>query len=79
MAAATITSKGRLTVPKEIRTVLGVGPGDRLAFRVQKDGTVTVEPEKLDLRGLRGAVRPRVHRVTIDAMNEAIQKAASRR
>ena len=37
----TITSKGRTTVPKAIRQVLGVDYGDRIAFRVE-DGTVSV-------------------------------------
>lgn len=77
MAAATITSKGQLTVPKEIRTALGVGPGDRLAFRIHEDGVVTVEPEKLDLRTLRGTIRPKVRGVTLEAMDEAIRRAAS--
>lgn len=77
MAAATITSKGQLTVPKEIRAALGVGPGDRLAFRIHEDGVVTVEPEKLDLRTLRGTIRPKVKGVTVAAMNEAIRRAAS--
>jgi antitoxin PrlF len=79
MAAATITSKGQLTLPKEIRTAMGVDPGDRIAFRVHEDGVVTVEPETLDLQTLRGSVRTKITGVTLEAMNEAIQKAASRR
>jgi antitoxin PrlF len=79
MAAATITSKGQLTVPKEVRTALGVGPGDRLAFRIHEDGVVTVEPEKLDLQSLRGSNRTKVKGVTIEAMNEAVRVSASRR
>jgi antitoxin PrlF len=79
MAAATITSKGQLTLPKEIRAALGVGPGDRLAFRIHEDGVVTVESEKLDLQTMRGAIRTKVKGVSIEAMNEAIRKSASRR
>jgi antitoxin PrlF len=44
----TITAKGQTTVPKAIRQALGVGYGDRIAFRVE-DGVVSVhavtEPE----------------------------------
>jgi antitoxin PrlF len=29
---AKITSKGQITVPREIRRALGVGPGDKLIF-----------------------------------------------
>ena len=40
---ARITSKGQITVPPEIRRVLGVRPGDKLLF--EKDGTeVRVRP-----------------------------------
>ncbi len=79
MAAATITSKGQLTVPREIRAALGVGPGDRLAFRIHEDGSVTVEPETVDLRTLRGSIRPKVRGVTIAAMNDAIRRSAAGR
>ena len=79
MAAATITSKGQLTVPREIRAALGVGPGDRLAFRIHEDGSVTVEPENVDLRTLRGSIRPKVRGVTIAAMNDVIRRSAAGR
>jgi antitoxin PrlF len=40
---ARITSKGQITVPPEIRRVLGVRPGDKLLF--EKDGSeVRVRP-----------------------------------
>lgn len=29
---AKLTSKGQITVPRDIRRLLGVGPGDRLVF-----------------------------------------------
>jgi antitoxin PrlF len=77
MAAATITSKGQLTLPKEIREALGVGPGDRLAFRIQADGVVTVEPETIALRTLRGSIKPRVKGITLVAMDAAIRQAAT--
>jgi antitoxin PrlF len=32
MVEARITSKGQITVPKQVRDRLGVGPGDSLAF-----------------------------------------------
>ena len=35
---ARITSKGQITVPREIRRVLGVRPGDSLLFKVTKRG-----------------------------------------
>jgi antitoxin PrlF len=40
---ARITSKGQITVPREIRRALGVGPGDRLLFEKGPSG-VSVTP-----------------------------------
>lgn len=79
MRYATITSKGQITVPKHVREILGVRPGDRLAFRVRGDGTVVVEAETVDLRALRGAVRPEVKGITIEQMNETIRRSGERR
>lgn len=35
---ARITSKGQLTIPKEVRRALGVGEGDNLLFEVNESG-----------------------------------------
>jgi len=35
---ARITSKGQITVPREIRRLLGVGPGDALLFETSDAG-----------------------------------------
>lgn len=35
---ARITSKGQITVPREIRQALGVRPGDKLLFETAKSG-----------------------------------------
>jgi AbrB family looped-hinge helix DNA binding protein len=40
---ANLTSKGQITIPLEIRRVLGVRPGDRLIFESDK-GSVRVRP-----------------------------------
>ncbi|MBI3644608.1 MAG: AbrB/MazE/SpoVT family DNA-binding domain-containing protein [Acidobacteriales bacterium] len=39
--SAKLTSKGRITIPLEIRKALGVGPGDRLIFE-NVAGTIRV-------------------------------------
>jgi antitoxin PrlF len=40
---ATITSKGQITVPRDIRRLLGVRPGDRLVFETAGKA-ITVRP-----------------------------------
>ena len=39
---AKITSKGQVTIPKKIRSVLGIHPGDRITFIV-KGNSVHIE------------------------------------
>jgi AbrB family looped-hinge helix DNA binding protein len=78
MASSRITSKGQITLPKAIRETLGVAPGDRIAFRVQEDGRVLVEPETVDLRTLRGVLRPRRRGVSVEDMAAAVRERAVR-
>ena len=42
MPKATITSKGQLTLPKEVRSRLGVDAGDQVEFRIEADGSIHV-------------------------------------
>jgi AbrB family looped-hinge helix DNA binding protein len=79
MTSSRITSKGQITVPKAIRETLGVEPGDRIAFRVQEDGRVVVEPETVDLRSLRGALKPRRRGVSVEEMAAAVRNQAAKR
>ena len=44
MVVATLTSKGQITIPHEIRGKLRLKAGDRIEFRSEKDGSVTLLP-----------------------------------
>jgi antitoxin PrlF len=79
MPSASITSKGQITLPKDIRDRLGVRTGDRVAFREIEDGSIVVEAETTDLLSLKGAVKPRARGVTVEGMKDAIRKHAARR
>lgn len=76
MARSTLTSKGQITLPKEIREHLGLETGDRVNFEI-RDGAVVMEPETIDLRTLRGIVKSRGRRVSLEEMKEAIRRGAS--
>ena len=53
--AAKVTSKGQVTVPKDVREALGIGQGDTLVFRVEgQRALVARTPAFLDLAGARG-------------------------
>lgn len=50
--AATVTSKGQITIPKEVRDALGIVEGDHLVFRVEQDRAVIARtPNLLELAG----------------------------
>ena len=59
MAASTVTSKGQITLPKQIREHLHVVPGDRIDFVVEDNGHVVVRPARSRLEQLRGLLRDR--------------------
>ena len=54
MDTAKITSKGRITIPRQVRAKLGVGPGDQLAFEFDEHGLLRVTPVRKPLPPLRG-------------------------
>ena len=37
------TSRGRITIPKRVRDLLGIGPGDSVEFRTVGSGRVIIE------------------------------------
>jgi antitoxin PrlF len=60
---ARVTSKGQITVPREIRRKLGVGAGDRLLFEEDGDGVrVTAVREKNAFEKYRGIGTPGIGR-----------------
>ncbi len=77
---ATVTDKGQVTVPKEIRDKTGITPGSRLDFEVQDDGTLRVRVLTRgadNLFGLlhRAGTKPR----SIEAMDQGIAAAVRAR
>lgn len=51
-AAARVSSKGQLTVPKAVRDALGIKEGDEVVFRVEGTRAVLARtPDFLDLAG----------------------------
>lgn len=53
----TVTTKGQVTIPVEIRRLLGVKPQDKVVFRIT-DGKVELRPSKMTLESTFGAVTP---------------------
>ncbi len=73
MATATMTSKGQVTIPKEVRDALRLRPGVKVTFTVQPDGTAILRPRTVSLLDLVGILKADRH-ATIEEMNEVIAK-----
>jgi len=51
---AKVTSKGQVTIPKRVRTLMAIETGDRLAFDLDEDGSLHVSRVQGERRPLRG-------------------------
>jgi AbrB family looped-hinge helix DNA binding protein len=54
---ATVTPRGQVTLPAEVRRLLGAKPHDKVAFRVE-NGHVRLVPAELSLEHVFGSVTP---------------------
>jgi AbrB family looped-hinge helix DNA binding protein len=79
MTRATLTSKGQITIPKEVRERLGVEAGDRLEFVEQERGVYKVVAATKDVRHLKGLVPKPRRPVSVEAMKAAIRKSRGRK
>lgn len=77
MASATVTSKGQVTIPVDVRTKLGLRPGSRLAFVPTSTGGYEIHAEGASIQDLKGAVARPSEPVSLPEMDEAIAAAAS--
>jgi AbrB family looped-hinge helix DNA binding protein len=75
---ATVTSKGQVTIPKEIRERLDLEEGTVVEFVVDEEGNVTVRPKKPameQLRDVRDALSK--HDVDVEEMRKESKRAWS--
>ena len=79
MAAATLTSKGQITIPVRVRTALGVDAGDRVEFVEMEKGQFAIIAATRSVRELNGLLYRKERKpVSIAEMNAAIAKGAAR-
>lgn len=72
MPSATITSKGQVTIPVEVRDALGVSFGDRIDFVEVEKGRFVILPATCSVQELKGIVPKPKRPVSIEEMNGAI-------
>ena len=76
MPTATLTSKGRITLPKTVRDHLRVDAGDTVDFVIGPDREVRVRAGGVDVTHLKGLLRrPGRRPVSLDEMDVAIARA----
>jgi antitoxin PrlF len=71
MSEATITSKGQVTIPADIRKALGLSAGERVVFTRLDDGTTVMRAKTRSILELKGMLKPArgKRKVAIDDMN----------
>ena len=78
ITTAVLTSKGQVTIPKEVRDRLNVDSGDRVEFVEIEPGVFTLVAATRDVRELKGLIPKPEKTVSVEGMNRAIAKAAGR-
>ena len=77
MPSATVTSKGQITIPIQVRTALGLKAGDRVDFVEIEAGQFAIKPRTASIRDLEGCIPKLDYVPTIEEMDEAILDAAA--
>ena len=76
MTESTVTIKGQTTLPRAVRQVLDLGPGDRLRYVILDDGQVRLMRAQ-PVAALAGILRHEGRRpVSLDEMEAAIAGGA---
>jgi len=74
---AAITSKGQVTIPKEVRERLRLSEGDTLRFACEPDDRVVIAPAHLSLRRLFGVLGKPPRHLTVDEMDEVVRSGVA--
>lgn len=78
MTTVTLTSKGQLTIPRQLRDALGLAPGARLQASIDPQGRLVLVPAKYEPEDL-FRNRPEVQRtMSLEDMDRAIVAAVGR-
>ena len=73
MAFATLTSKGRVTIPKDVRTALRLHAGDKVEFVITENGEAFFRPVTKKVDDVFGRLhRPGREPVSIEKMDAGI-------
>jgi antitoxin PrlF len=78
MSTATLTTKGQITIPADVRRVLNVQAGDRVEFVQVAPGRFELVAATRSVRELKGMFGKPGRTVTIEEMNRTIAELGAR-
>jgi AbrB family looped-hinge helix DNA binding protein len=76
---ATVTSKGQVTIPQEVRERLRLRSGHKLRFAIENGNRAVITPVSTRLGDLAGILGKPKRTATLEEMDEAIRNAAVER
>lgn len=73
MTTSTVTTKGQVTIPLDVRRRLGLDAGDRIEFVEIGEGVFAIKPAIEDVRSLKGLLRRPAQPISVEDMNAAVR------
>lgn len=75
MAVATLTTKGQVTIPKEIRDYLQLHTGDKIEIVVTENREAIIRPISKTVDEIFGKLhKPRRKPISLEAMDDAVRE-----
>lgn len=78
MTTATLTSKGQITIPADVRRTLGVQTGDRVEFVEIQPGRFELVAATRSVRELKGMLGKPARTLSIEDMNRVIAEQGAK-
>jgi AbrB family looped-hinge helix DNA binding protein len=78
MSSATVSSRGQITIPADVRHALNVRTGDRVEFVQVQPGRFELVAATRSVRELKGLFGKPARTVTIEEMNRTIAEQGAR-
>lgn len=76
MSTGTVTSKGQITIPKDVRIALGLTAGVIVSFEQNDAGEYVIRATRTTAADLAGSLKYSGPTLTVSDMDDAIARAA---
>ncbi|MDP1809134.1 MAG: type II toxin-antitoxin system PrlF family antitoxin [Actinomycetota bacterium] len=72
-----LSAKGQVTIPAPVRKALGLKPGDRIAYKIDKDRAELI-PIKGTILDAAGSIKPKTKGETLTEIRAAVKKRVAK-